>query len=125
MKLITEEIVEYPTTMGYDINIWCDNEIDTPKHQWVINVTFYPLYRGADGYLHVSTDTFSALTLDAYPEGEAQNEVLDYLRNVMNDGESLPQFDVQYMDWWSNQCVLTNAPRLLADFMAQLPEVKL
>jgi hypothetical protein len=30
-------------------------------------------------------------------------------------------FDLEYTDWWSNECILTDAPKVITDYMARLP----
>lgn len=114
---ITEQVVKYPITGDYDINIWCDNDTEHPRGYWVVNLTFYPLIKGEE-YDTVNTSVFYTLTLPAITTSIDESEALAYLRALVEDEVA---FDTQYTDWWSNECVLTDPPSLIADFMATLP----
>ena len=113
MKLITEEVVQYPMTGRYDINVWCDNTTEEP----FVHLTFYPLVKGKD-YDTVDTSTFYTLPISATPRGPKQRQALNYLKALVDSDDT---FDVEYTDWWSNECVLTDAPKLITDYMARLP----
>ena len=114
---ITEHVVKYPITGDYDINIWCDNDLEHPRDYWVVNLTFYPLVKGEE-YDTVDTSTFYTLTLNTTPRGPRQKQALDYLKALVNEEDT---FDMEYTDWWSNECVLVNQPQAIADFVSELP----
>ena len=111
---ITEHVVKYPITGDYDINIWCDND---GTEEAVVNLTFYPLVRGEE-YDTVNTSTFYTLTLNTTPRGPRQKQALDYLTALVNEEDT---FDMEYTDWWSNECVLVNPPQVIADYVSELP----
>jgi hypothetical protein len=111
---ITEHVVKYPITGDYDINIWCDND---GTEEPVVNLTFYPLVRGEE-YDTVDTSTFYTLALTVTPRGPRQKEALNYLKALVNEEDT---FDMEYTDWWSNECVLVNPPQAIAEFIAGLP----
>jgi len=116
MKLakIEETVLGYPLAGDYDINIWCDND---GTEEAVVNITFYPLVRG-EQYDTVDTSTFYTLTLNTTPRGPRQKQALDYLTALVNEEDT---FDIEYTDWWSNECVLVNPPQAIADYVAGLP----
>jgi hypothetical protein len=116
MKLITEQVVQYPTTMEYDINVWCDSAWDDDNR--VLSLTFYPLYKGEDGYFHIDTSEFYTLSVSLWPRGPKQKKALAYLHALVNSDSV---FDPEYTDWWSNECVLEDAPELITEFQATLP----
>jgi hypothetical protein len=116
MKLIEETVAEYPATMDYDINIWCDSEWDDMDR--TVSLTFYPLYMGEDGNLHTDTSTFYTLRVSLWPRGPKQKAALSYLESLVNSDSV---FDANYTDWWSNECILDDAPELIKQFQASLP----
>jgi hypothetical protein len=111
MKLITEKVVPYPVGGDYDINVWCDNDTH-------VSLTFYPLYKGSDGNLHVNTKVFYTLPVSLKARGPKQRRALAYIKNLVNAEDT---FDEIYTDWWSNECVLFDPPKLIADFVKKLP----
>jgi hypothetical protein len=118
MQLVTEQVVQYPITGDYDINVWCDNNPEDSKLGWKVHLTFYPLTKGEE-YDVLNTSVYYTLILSAIPRGPKYREALNYLKNLVNDDAGL--FDLEETDWWSNECVLTNAPKVITDFMAGLP----
>lgn len=116
MKLIEETVVEYPTTMPYDINVWCDSEWDNTDR--TVALTFYPLYMGEDNNLHTDTSEFYTLRVSLWPRGPKQKAALSYLEALVNSDSV---FDANYTDWWSNECILDDAPELIKQFQASLP----
>ena len=121
LAIIEEQVANYPDTGDYDVNIWCDNECE--ENDPIVSVTFYPLYRGKDGYLHTDTSVYYSLPISLNARGPKQRAALSYVTNLVNsDGGVLgSQFDREYTDWWSNVCVLTDAPELISDFIWELP----
>ena len=118
MKLtqITEQVVDYPTTGDYDINVWADN--GWANDDRFVSLSFYPLWMTPQGYLETDTSTYHTLTLSLFPRGPKQREALAYIRDLVNtDGV----FDAIETDWWSNECALADAPELIQEFMAELP----
>jgi hypothetical protein len=113
---ITEQVVNYPITGDYDINVWCDNATERPKY-WVVNLTFYPLVKG-ELFDTVNTSVYHTLTLQANAKNIGEAEALEYLKQLVDSDD---EFDAKYTDWWSNECVLTDAPELIVEFMANLP----
>lgn len=116
MKLIEETVVEYPMTMQYDINVWCEHDWDDMDR--TVSLTFYPLYTGKDGYLHTDTSEFYTLRVSLWPRGPKQKAALSYLQALVNSDSV---FDANYTDWWSNECILDDAPELIKEFQASLP----
>jgi len=117
MKVITETVMGYPITGDYDINVWCDSEWHDQDR--TVSVTFYPLRMGRGGYLETDTSVFYTLRISMWPRGPKQKAALSYVKNLVNsDGD---MFDANNTDWWSNECVLINAPEIITDFVATLP----
>jgi hypothetical protein len=113
----SEHVLNYPITGDYDINIWCDNDDDTPKDEWRVHLTFYPLIKGGP-YDRVDTSVFYTLAFKAFPIEPKEIDGLSYLERLVNKEDT---FDVVYTDWWSNECVLSDAPEVITDYMKQLP----
>jgi hypothetical protein len=108
------DVVEYPNQGDYDINVWCDNDgTDEP----FVHLTFYPLVKGKE-YDTVDTSTWYTLAFNVTPRGPKQREALNYLKSLVNSDST---FDLEYTDWWSNECVLVDAPKLITDYVARLP----
>jgi len=132
MYKITEEVRKM-TTGEYDINVWADNEGDIDA-TWVVNLTFYPLkYPGDLGYPKnvghgfpiVDTSTFHTLKIPVLHRGERIGQALRYLDLLVTDSsDDYDQFDLQEMDWWSNETVLENAPDYIQEFVTALPRRK-
>jgi hypothetical protein len=114
---ITEHVVKYPISGDYDINVWCDNNPNKSPVYWRLHLTFYPLVKGEE-YDTIDSSVYYSLTLGAIPRGPKQKQALGYLQALVNEEDT---FDMTYTDWWSNECVLSDAPELIADFMARLP----
>ena len=114
---ITEHVMEYPVTGDYDINVWCDNDTEHPRGYWVVNLTFYPLVKGEE-YDTVDTSKYHTLTLSVVPRGPKTLDAMNYLKALVNSDDV---FDAEYTDWWSNECVLTDAPEIITNFVAMLP----
>ena len=102
------------------MNVWCDNLDEESKHAWVIHVTFYPLYLHDNGYDQVDTSTWCALDISAYPREPQDQDLLKYLETLINE-DGPDKFSLEYMDWWSNECVFVDPPEILANFIATLP----
>jgi hypothetical protein len=129
MYKITEEVRQL-TTGEYDINVWSDNEGEIDA-SWVINLSFYPLrYPGESGYPRRETHGFPivdtsvdyTLKIPVLHRGNRIGDALRYLDYlVTGSSDDYDQFDLQYMDWWSNETVLDNAPEFIKEFMATLP----
>ena len=111
---VTDHVIEYPITGRYDINVWCDND---GTEESFVHLTFYPLVKG-EKYDTVDTSIWYTLAFYAKPRGPKQREALNYLKALVNSDDT---FDMEYTDWWSNECVLTDAPKLITDYMARLP----
>lgn len=137
MYKVTEKVRKL-TTGEYDINVWSDNELDEETEvidaSWVIHLTFYPLrYPGESGYpkreTHgfpiVDTSVFHTLDIPVLHRGDRIGDALRYLDYLITDSsEGYDEFDLQQMDWWSNEVVLENPPELIKEFMAKLPRRK-
>ena len=116
LKMIEDTVTDYPATGDYDINIWCDND---GTEEPVVNLTFYPLVLDEiDDCWVMDTSTFYTLALSVMPRGPRQKEALNYLKALVNEEDT---FDMEYTDWWSNECVLVNPPQAIAEFIAGLP----
>ncbi len=125
-----KEKIRKLTTGEYDINVWADNdgEIDA---SWTVSLTFYPLkYPGDPGYPKmgkfqmptVDTSTFYTLQIPVLHRGDRIREALRYLDYLVTDSsDDYDQFDLQEMDWWSNETVLENPPAFIKEFMLTLP----
>ena len=116
LSMIEDTVVEYPTTLEYDINVWCDHEWDDMDR--TVALTFYPLYMGEDGNLHTDTSEFYTLRVSLWPRGPKHKAALSYLQALVNSDSV---FDAEYTDWWSNECILEDAPELIQEFRASLP----
>jgi hypothetical protein len=114
---ITEQVVRYPISGDYDINIWCDNPSEKSPVYWRVHLTFYPLVKGEE-YDTIDTSVYYTLTLSAVPRGPKQKQALEYLQALVNEEDT---FDIKQTDWWSNECVFTDTPELIADFVSRLP----
>jgi hypothetical protein len=108
------DVVEYPNRGDYDINVWCDND---GTEEPFVHLTFYPLVKGEE-YDTVDTSTWYTLAFNLTPRGPKQRQALNYIKNLVNSDSA---FDLEYTDWWSNECVLADAPELITDYMAKLP----
>lgn len=137
MYKVTEEVRQL-TTGEYDINVWSDNELDEETEaidaSWVVHLTFYPLrYPGEANYPKneghdfpvVDTSVFHTLDIPVLHRGERMGDALRYLDHLITDSsDDYDEFDLQQMDWWSNEVVLENPPALIAEFMSTLPRRK-
>jgi hypothetical protein len=114
----------------YDINV------STDKSDTYVNLTFYPLrYPGDAGYnaelmFNSTTDlglpladysTWYTLTIPKKVRGPRSREALQYLEKLVNEDSCGDEWDLEGMDWTSIEGVLTEAPTLIAEFMAKLP----
>jgi hypothetical protein len=115
LKMIEDTVTDYLVTGQYDINVWCDNEGSNAGGG--VNLTFYPLVKG-DEFYTTDTSVFYTLTLNTLSRGPKQKEALKYLQALVNEEDT---FDIEYTDWWSNECVLVNPPQAIAEFIAGLP----
>ncbi len=130
MYMVTEEIRQL-TTGEYDINVWADNDGNKADASWVVYLTFYPIvYPGETNYPErehhgfpiVDTSTFHTLKVPVLHRGSRIKDALRYLDSVVTEGsDDYDQFDLQEMDWWSNETALTNPPAFIKEFMETLP----
>ena len=113
---ITEKVVDYPITEEYDINVWCDTE--WAENDRYVSLSFYPLWMTPDGYLTPDTSIDYTLRVSLNPRGPQQKKALAYITDLVNSDDV---FSAEYTDWWSNECVLKDAPKLIEQFRNSLP----
>jgi hypothetical protein len=105
----------------YDVNVWTADR--------TVYVTFYPLNYLENGRATINTSEYYSLAIPGDARGPLYRRALSYLENRMNkDFHGLGQSYLHAgwtleddLDWWDTEKGLTNAPKLIADFVAHLP----
>lgn len=106
-----------------------DYDLNVSTYDRVVYVSFYPLEYSEDGLATVNTSDYYTLEIPGDARGPLYRNALAYLEKLVNkDFEDSPEIYLEPgwsleddFDWWNTETCLVDPPKLIADFVDNLP----